>query len=181
MSTHEHEHHPVEPPVHDDYGPPDPEELALTTPGTHAENLDQETVSERGDLVPPETPPAELDEQLTPDSDGPDAGSPGLGRGAEEVPEAVKARTARTTSRPVGRQVGRGVEWVRPTDLMARRGATVAGRGIHFQTALSQKTRHGITVGARRVGDRAGRLAPLSAFGRGQAQSVPGRSAVGMS
>jgi len=68
---------------------------------------------------------------------------------------------------------------VRPTDLMARRGATVAGRGIHFQTALSQKTRHGITVGARRIGDRAGRLAPLSAFGR--AQSVPDRSAVGMS
>ncbi len=32
MSTHEHEHGPVAPPVHDDYGPPDPEELALTTP-----------------------------------------------------------------------------------------------------------------------------------------------------
>lgn len=123
----------------------------------------------------------ELDEQLTPGIDGANAGAPGLGEGADEVPEAVKARTARTTSRPVGRQVGRGVEWVRPTDLLVRRGATVAGRGIHFQTALSQKTRHGITVGARRVGDRAARLAPLSAFGRGQAQSVPGRSAVGMS
>ena len=179
MSTHEHEHHPVAPPVHDDYGPPDPEELALTTPGTHAENLDQETVSERGDLVPPKAPVEELDEQLAPDIDGPDVGSPVLGEGAEGVPEAVKARTAQVAGRPVGGQVGRGVEWVRPTDLMARRGATVAGRGIHFQTALSQKTRHGITVGARRIGDRAGRLAPLSAFGR--AQSVPDRSAVGMS
>jgi len=181
MSTDEHEHHPVEPPVHDDYGPPDPEELALTTPGTLAENLDQKTVSERGDLVPPEIPPEDLDEQLAPDVDGPDAGSPGLGEGVDGVPEAVKARTAQVAGRPVGRQVGRGVEWVRPTDLMARRGATVAGLGIHFQTALSQKTRHGITVGTRRVGDRAARLAPLSAFGRGRAQSVPGRSAVGMS
>lgn len=181
MNAHEHEHDPVAPPVHDDYGPPDPEELALTTPGTHAEDLDQETVSERGDLVPLETPAEELDEQLTPDIDGPDAGSPGLGGDVEGVPEAVKARTTQVAGRPVGRQVGRGVEWVRPTDLVARRGATVAGRGIHFQTALSQKTRHGITVGARRVGDRAARLAPLSAFGRGRAQSVPGRSAVGMS
>lgn len=181
MSTHEHEHHPVEPPVHDDYGPPDPEELALTTPGTHAENLDHEPVNERGDLVPPETPAEELNEQLAPDIEGPDAGSPGLGGDVEGVPEAVKARTARTTSRPVGGQVGRGVEWVRPTDLLARRGATVAGRGIHFQTALSQKTRHGIAVGSRRVGDRAARLAPLSAFGHGRGQSVSGRSAVGMS
>ncbi|PMC74304.1 hypothetical protein CJ197_14240 [Brachybacterium sp. UMB0905] len=136
---------------------------------------------ERGGFVPPKAPVEELDEQLAPDIDGPDAGAPGLGEGAEGVPDAVKARTARTISRPVSGQVGRGVEWVRPTDLMARRGATVAGRGIHFQTALSQKTRHGITVGARRVGDRAARLAPLSAFGRGRAQSVPGRSAVGMS
>lgn len=181
MSTHEHEHHPVAPPVHDDYGPPDPEELALTTPDHPTENLDQETVSERGGFVPPKAPVEELDEQLTPDIDGANAGAPGLGEGAEGVPEAVKARTVQVAGRPVGRQVGRGVEWVRPTDLMARRGAMVAGRGIHFQTALSQKTRHGITVGARRVGDRAGRLAPLSAFGRGQAQSVPGRSAVGMS
>lgn len=181
MSAHEHEHHPMEPPVHDDYGPPDPEELALTTPGTHAENLDHEPVGERGDLLPPETPAEELDEQLASDIDGADAGAPGLGEGAEGVPEAVKARTAQVASRPVGRQVGRGVEWVRPTDLLARRGATVAGRGIHFQTALSQKTHHGISVGARHVGYRAARLAPLSAFGRGRAQSVPGRSAVGMS
>ncbi len=181
MSTHEHEHDPVAPPVHDDYGPPDPEELALTTPSTHAENLDQDAANDRDGLAPPEIPPEELDEQLAPDIDGPDAGSPGLGEGAEGVPDAVKARTARATSRPVSRQVGRGVEWVRPADLLARHSATVAGRGIHFQTALSQKTRHGITVGTRHVGDRAGRLAPLSAFGRGQAQSVPGRSAVGMS
>ncbi|WP_230975937.1 hypothetical protein [Gulosibacter hominis] len=181
MSTHEHEHYRSEPPVHDDYGPPDPEELALTTPGTRAENLDQERVSERGGFVPPKAPVEELDEQLAPDVDGADAGFPGWGEGAEGVPEAVKARTTQVAGRPVGRQVGRGVEWVRPTDLMARRGATVAGRGIHFQTALSQKTRHGISVGARRVGDRAARLAPLSAFGRGRTQMVPGRSAVGMS
>ena len=181
MNAHEHEHNPVEPPVHDDYGPPDPEELALTTPDRHMEAPSRPAVNERGDLAPTEIPPEELDEHFTPDLHETAAGSPGLDEGAEGVPEAAKARTARTTSRPVGRQVGRGVEWVRPTDLMARRGATIAGRGIHFHTALSYRTRHGISVGARHVGDRAGRLAPLSAFGRGQAQSVPGRSAVGMS
>ena len=181
MSTHEHEHYPLEPPVHDDDGPPDPEELALTTPGHHAENLDRDAANDRDGLAPPEIPPEELDEQLTPDVEGLAAGSPGVGEGSEGVPEAVKARTTWATGRPVGRQVGRGVEWVRPTDLLARRGARVAGRGIHFQTALSQKTRHGISVGARRVGDRAARLAPLSAFGQGRGQVVPGRSAVGMS
>lgn len=181
MNTHEPEHYPLEPPVHDDYGPPDPEGLALTTPNHHTEHLDEDTGGKRGDLAPPEIPSEELDQQLTPDLDGPDAGSPGLDEGADGVPDAVKARTARSTQRPVGRNVGRGVEWVRPTDLMARRGATIAGRGIHFQTALSQRTRHGVTVGARYVGDRAGRLAPLSAFGRGRGQSVQGRSAVGMS
>ena len=178
MSTHEHD--PVEPPVLDDYGPPDPEELALTRPDRHMEDISRPTVSE-GDLAPREAPVQELDEQPTPDVEGPEGGSPGVGEGAEGVPDAVKARTARAASRPVGRQVGRGVEWVRPTDLLARRGATVAGRGIHFQTALSQKTRHGITVSTRRVGDRAARLAPLSAFGHGRGQSVSGRSAVGMS
>lgn len=181
MSTHEHEHYPVEPPVHDDYGPPDPEELTLTTANRHMENTSRPAVSERGDLAPPKAPVQELDEQLAPGLDGAAAEAPGLDDGAEGVPDAVKARTARATSRPVGRQVGRGVEWLRPTDLLARHSATVAGRGIHFQTALSQKTRHGITVGTRRVGDRAARLAPLSAFGHGRGQVVPGRSAVGMS
>ena len=181
MNTHEHEHYPSEPPVHDDYGPPDPEELALTTPDHPTENLDQEAVGERGDLVPPEMPPEDLDEQLAPDIDGATAGSLGMGEGADGVSEAVKAHTARATGRPVGRQVGRVVEWVRPTDLLARRGATGAGRGIHFQSALGQRTRHGISVGARHVGDRAARLAPLSAFGRGRGQVVPARSAVGMS
>lgn len=180
MSTHEHEHYPVAPPVHDDFGPPDPEELALTRPDRHMEATSRPAVSERGDLAPTEIPPEELDEQLTPDMSGAAAEAPKLDDSTDGVPEAVKARTARTTRGPVGRQVGRGVEWVRPTDLLARRGATVAGRGIHFQTALSQKTRHGISVGARRVGDRAARLAPLSAFGHGRGQSVPGRSAVGM-
>ncbi|WP_279198473.1 hypothetical protein [Kitasatospora aureofaciens] len=181
MSTHQHEHHPLEPPLHDDYGPPDPEELTLTTANPQMEATSRPAVSEQGDPAPPEIPPEELDEQLTPGLNGAAAETPRVDGGAEGVPEAVKARPARAESRPVGRQVGRGVEWVRPTDLMARRGATVAGRGIHFQTALSQKTRHGISVGARRVGDRAARLAPLSAFGHGRDQVVPGRSAVGMS
>ena len=76
MSTHEHEHDPVEPPVLDDYGPPDPEELTLSA---HAENLDQEPVSERGDLVLPETPAEELNEQLAPRHQRTRRGLPGAG------------------------------------------------------------------------------------------------------
>ncbi|OJU41507.1 MAG: hypothetical protein BGN97_10065 [Microbacterium sp. 69-10] len=76
------------------------------------------------------------------------------------------------------RKPGRGVEWVRPSDLMTRAGSHVAGRGIDFQAELARRAR-GLTAdgaraagrGARNAGralsERARRLPPASAFGRG--------------
>ena len=76
----------------------------------------------------------------------------------------------------------RGVEWVRPTDLIARHGAALAGRGIDFEVELARRTGTPIATGARRLGERARRLPPLSAFGRGSSgQVAPSRLGVGMS
>ncbi|MBD4582297.1 hypothetical protein GUG60_24430, partial [Xanthomonas citri pv. citri] len=74
----------------------------------------------------------------------------------------------------------RGVEWVRPTDLLARHGAALAGRGIDFEVELARRTRTATNTGVRGVGERARRLPPLSAFGRSRTtESVPSRSPVG--
>ena len=40
-----------------------------------------------------------------------------------------------------GSRVGRGIAWVRPTDLIASSTARIAGRGINFQTALAHRAR----------------------------------------
>lgn len=106
-----------------------------------------------------------------------------------EAPEAVEAaktsrrrHTNRTTLAAQELRRARGVEWVRPTDLLARRGAALAGRGIDFEVELARRTRTPITAGAQHLGERARRLPPLSAFGRGStAQAALSRPGVGMS
>ncbi|GAA1488240.1 hypothetical protein [Brachybacterium sacelli] len=103
-----------------------------------------------------------------------------------ETPEAVQAaKTARrrknseTPAPGVGR--ARGVEWVRPTDLLTRHGAALAGRGIDFEVELARRTRATTATGLRGLGGRARRLPPLSAFGRSQTtQDGPSRPGVGM-
>ena len=40
-----------------------------------------------------------------------------------------------------GSRVGRGIAWVRPTDLIASSTARIAGRGINFQTELAHRAR----------------------------------------
>ncbi|UNX55475.1 hypothetical protein MF406_04205 [Georgenia sp. TF02-10] len=105
-----------------------------------------------------------------------------------EAPDAVRAARA-SHRRGAGRQTpaaetrgARGVEWVRPTDLIARHGAALAGRGIDFEVELARRTRTPITVGAQQLGERARRLPPVSAFGRGSAgQAAASRPGVGMS
>ena len=104
-----------------------------------------------------------------------------------ETPEAVRAaRIAglRGNSRErLAHDAGlraRGVEWVRPTDLLARQGAALAGRGIDFEVELARRTRTATNTGVRGFGDRARRWPPLSAFGRSRTpQSVSSRSPVG--
>lgn len=86
-----------------------------------------------------------------------------------------------------------GVEWVRPTDLMAARSGRVAGRGIDFQAELARRarrvpgqayraTRTGARSGARFVSERARKLPPVTAFGRGGGErfSWVSRSGIGI-
>lgn len=100
---------------------------------------------------------------------------------AASTPDAVRAAQATRSDKEHGIVPGRGVEWVRPTDLIARQSAHVAGRGLDFQTELARRTRAPIDAGVRRLGDRARRLPPLSAFGRGASRSQLSRSGLLMS
>lgn len=114
------------------------------------------------------------------------------------TPEAVQAtKVARragseksTTFHDARR--ARGVDWVRPTDLMARQSATVAGRGIDFEVELARRTRqlsgHVALASGRRaftagkvMSERARRLPDVSEFGRGsRSQSWVTRSGIGL-
>lgn len=102
-----------------------------------------------------------------------------------EAPDAVRA--ARVSRRGPGSPPlaqgarARGVEWVRPTDLIARHGAALAGRGIDFEIELARRARTPVTAGARLLGERAHRLPPVSAFGRSPAAPVAASRRVGMS
>lgn len=59
----------------------------------------------------------------------------------------------------LGRRVGRGIEWVRPSDLIAASSARVAGRGIDLHTELTRQIRRtpGRTLRAGRDSVRAAR------------------------
>ena len=98
------------------------------------------------------------------------------------TPEAVRAAQVARDDKQHAIVRGRGVEWVRPTDLIARHSAHAAGRGLDFQAELARRTRTPIGAGFRRLGDRARRLPPISAFGRRTAPaSQVSRSGVSMS
>ena len=100
---------------------------------------------------------------------------------AATTPEAVRAAQVARNDRRRALVRGRGVEWVRPTDLMVRHSATAAGRGIDFQTELSRRARAPLGAGMRRLAQRVRRLPPVSAFGRhGASRSAPVRPGVGM-
>lgn len=125
--------------------------------------------------VQPHRPTAEVDQDAV------------VRTAADDVPDAVEAVdvSRRAHSLDVGsmnRSGGRGVEWVRPSDLIARHTGQLAGRGIDFHNALAARSRAALTIGARGVGDRVRHLSPLSAFGRGS-RTMPSaeRSGVGLS
>lgn len=101
---------------------------------------------------------------------------------ATGAPEAVRAAQVARDDKQHALVRGRGVEWVRPTDLIARHSAHAAGRGLDFQAELARRTRTPIGAGVRRLGDHARRLPPISAFGRSTAPaSQVSRSGVSMS
>lgn len=77
-----------------------------------------------------------------------------------------------------------GVAWVRPSELMGRATADVAGRGIDFHAELARRTRrpavHALAASRRAVSRRAHRLPPVTAFGRrGHGPSETGRPGIG--
>lgn len=114
------------------------------------------------------------------------------------APEAVRAARiaqhspADTTKTADGARRAQGVEWVRPTDLLARQSATVAGRGIDFEVELARRTRkltghvtrasgRGIGKAGKAVGERARRLPDVSEFGRSSRHpSWVSRSGIGL-
>ncbi len=101
---------------------------------------------------------------------------------ATSTPEAVRAAQVARDDKQHAIIRGRGVEWVRPTDLIARHSAHAAGRDLDFQAELARRTRTPIGAGVRRLGDRARRLPPISAFGRSSTPaSQMTRSGVSMS
>jgi len=86
-----------------------------------------------------------------------------------------------------------GVEWVRPTDLLAARTGRVAGQGIDFYAELTRRTRQapgqayrGVRTvarsSARVVSERSRRLPPVTAFARSGSprHSWVSRSGIGL-
>ncbi|WP_409048470.1 hypothetical protein AB2L57_07795 [Microbacterium sp. HA-8] len=98
------------------------------------------------------------------------------------TPDAVKeAESRKAAKEKLARVRGRGVDWVRPTDLFAQSGGALSRRGIDRTANLNRRVRAPIEKGARWVANRAKRLPPLSAFGRrGGHELGPRRSGVGM-
>ncbi len=101
---------------------------------------------------------------------------------AAGTPDAVKEAESRKAAKEKLAQVrGRGVDWVRPTDLFSQGGGALSRRGIDLTAAGSRRLRAPIVMGARWLGERARRLPPLSASGRrGGTDQGQVRSGVGM-
>lgn len=104
--------------------------------------------------------------------------------GASGVPDAIEASAIGHRRRDLAFDPAaaraRGVEWVRPSDLMVRAGSRVAGAGIDFQSELFRRARTATADAARDLRDRARHLPPVSAFGRSQARNGAERGPVGM-
>ena len=106
---------------------------------------------------------------------------PGDKTGTPDAVEAAHVRRNGDHDTPGHERRARGVEWVRPTDLIARHGATLSGRGIDFEAELARRARAPLANRVHDLADRARRLPPLSAFGRSATSPTgPVRSGVGM-
>lgn len=99
------------------------------------------------------------------------------------LPEAIEAASVERQRSSVGINPasyrGRGVEWVRTTDLIARGSSRVAGAGINFQTELRRRTFELTAASARSITERARHLPPLSAYGHGSSRHGIERGAIG--
>ena len=101
----------------------------------------------------------------------------------EAVPDAVKQAEAsrRAAKERLGAVRGRGVEWVRASDLITRGSSVAARAGIRFNKAAATQARRGVATVGRAISKRARQLPPPWAFGRRNAPADgPVRPAVGM-
>lgn len=98
----------------------------------------------------------------------------------DEIAEAAEAEGAGIEQK-LEEHRARGIEWVRPTDLISRGSASLAGRGIDLEVEMARKARAPMVDGLKSLGGRAGRLSPLSGFGHGARHHAPTRAAVGKS
>ena len=133
---------------------------------------DEDRMREQHRLPPePESPPRERNDP-----------NPAETIEAAGTPDAVKdAESRKATKEKLARVRGRGVDWVRPSDLLAQGGGTLSRRGIDRTAEMNRHVRAPIEKGARWVAERARRLPLLSAFGRhGRTEQGPRRSGVGM-
>jgi hypothetical protein len=102
------------------------------------------------------------------------------------VPEAIGAadvtrdRGHEIPEQGVEGRRARGVDWVRPNDLLARGTGRMSRAAIDFNTHLSEQSRQGLVTGAKWVGVQARKLPHLSAFGHGRDRTGADRSPVGM-
>lgn len=104
--------------------------------------------------------------------------------GTSGVPDAIEASAIGQHRRDLtfdpAAARARGVEWVRPSDLMVRAGSRVAGAGIDFQSELFRRARTATADAVRDIRDRVRHLPPVSAFGRSQTRTGTERGPVGM-
>jgi len=77
------------------------------------------------------------------------------GAEAERSAFAVHRDPSLNTAGDGGSRVGRGIAWVRPTDLIASSTARLAGRGINFQAELANRARRAPGHAYRATRDRA--------------------------
>lgn len=151
----------------------------MNGPAPHTRTLPEPAAPRREHPEPPEAP----------DRSGDGSEVSELARHGD--PSAAKKAAAEGSA--AGRRRS-GVEWVHPSDLLAARLGRVAGQGIDFQAELARRARlvpghayRGTRIvarsGVRVVSERARKLPPVTAFGRGggaERHSWVSRSGIGL-
>ena len=89
-------------------------------------------------------------------TEAPEARHEAAGSEAERSAFAVhRDPSLTTTAGDRGSRVGRGIAWVRPSDLIASSSARLAGRGIDFQAELAHRVRRAPAQAYRATRNRA--------------------------
>lgn len=92
--------------------------------------------------------------------------------GTQELPTASRDASCRA----------RGLQWVRPTDLLTGHSAAAAGRGLDLQVKLARRARTTTVTALRALRGPARRLPLTSSFGRSDTpRSATSRQSAGMS